>query len=69
MFCIFQIKMKLYIIITTLLSIESGIQFAVGTSLYDQYMNGLHTFCGQTLTNELSLLCKGKYNNPQGNIY
>lgn len=69
MFCIFQIIMKLYIIITTLLSIESGIKFAVGTPILDQYMNGLHQFCGQELSKELSMLCMGRYNDPRGNIY
>lgn len=63
--------MKLYIIITTLsfLSIVSEIQFAVGSPMYDKYMNDLHQFCGQALSNELSMLCKGRYNDPQGNIY
>jgi len=71
MFCIFQRIMKLYIIITTLsfLSIESGIQFAVGSPMSDTYMNGLNQFCGQALANELAILCQGRYNDPRGNIY
>ncbi|CAH1732113.1 bombyxin B-6-like [Aphis gossypii] len=60
--------MKLYIIITTLsfLCIESGIQFAVGSPLSENYMNGLHKFCGQALKKELSELCMGRYDDPQG---
>ncbi|XP_027853736.1 bombyxin F-1-like [Aphis gossypii] len=60
--------MKLYIIITTLsfLCIESGIQFAVGSPLSENYMNGLNQFCGQALANELAILCKGRYNDPKG---
>uniref|UniRef100_A0A2S2N6I8 Bombyxin B-8 n=1 Tax=Schizaphis graminum TaxID=13262 RepID=A0A2S2N6I8_SCHGA len=34
----------------------------------DKYMEGLGKFCGSRLAIELSILCKGKYNETRGNI-
>ncbi|XP_060845543.1 insulin-like growth factor II [Rhopalosiphum padi] len=34
----------------------------------DKYMEGLGKFCGSKLAIELSILCKGKYNEARGNV-
>ncbi|XP_026819547.1 uncharacterized protein LOC113558272 [Rhopalosiphum maidis] len=58
-------KMKINIIFIIML-----IQFFVNCLSVPvaKYMEGLGKFCGSKLAIELSILCKGKYNEARGNV-
>ncbi|XP_025191957.1 bombyxin B-10-like [Melanaphis sacchari] len=62
--------MKLFIIISILM-IESCLKTVVGLPVLDNeyYMNKMEQFCGQRLSNELSILCRGRYNEVRGSVH
>jgi hypothetical protein len=65
MFYMFQLKMKLYSILT-LLGVCLSVVLGTPSSWDNAYMNKLDQFCGSRLSNELAILCSGKYNDGKG---
>jgi len=66
MFCMFQLKMKLYNSILTLLGVCLSVVLGAPSLWDNAYMNKLDQFCGSRLSNELAILCSGKYNDAKG---
>ncbi|XP_026821780.1 bombyxin B-8-like [Rhopalosiphum maidis] len=57
--------MKLYIIFT-FLGVYLSVVLGAPSSWDDAYMNMLSQYCGSRLSNELAILCSGKYNDAKG---